>query len=482
MKENALQRAYSIDRFRSQGHRLIDILADHLQACRQPTIPVLKWMEPEAHRSYWKEVLQKSELLEDPTEFYQKVIENSFHMHHVHNLGHQTSVPALEGVLAGLISDFLNNASPVYETGSVTTVMENLLIQDISDRIGWGGKAGGFLTSGGTLGNLTALLAARNEGGIRDTPPENLAIIVSEEAHFSIGRVARILGLKDSGILKVPVDDEFRVRPDQLENLYYKAVETGKTVFAIVGCAGTTSTVSYDDLKVIGDFCNRKRVWFHVDGAHGGAAIFSNTHKHLMEGLHLADSFIVDFHKMLLTPTLATALVFKENRKSYQAFSQKAPYLWDVDEEEEWFNLAKRTFECTKDMMAFKVFTLIRMHGSELFEQNVDRLYGLGLEMAKLIKTLPDIELATNPRANVVCFRYNGHNMSEAGRDVLNGRIRECMVRDGHFYLVQTTLKDKLYLRVSLMNPLTEMRHLKEFLKMISNTGRQLEAKIGQKT
>ena len=116
----------------------------------------------------------------------------------------------------------------------------------------------------------------------------------------------------------------------------------------------------------------------------------------------------VDFHKLLLTPALATGLVFKEGRFAAQNFSQKADYLWNENEElNQWHDLAKRTFECTKSMVSLKVFTILAIHDESIFDDNVTAVYESSRNFAKMIESQSDFELATDPQSNIVCFRFN---------------------------------------------------------------------------
>jgi L-2,4-diaminobutyrate decarboxylase len=239
------------------------------------------------------------------------------------------------------------------------------------------------------------------------------------------------------------------------------------TVISVIGSAGSTSTGSYDDLDAIADFCEKHKIWFHVDGAHGGAVIFSNTYKHLVKGLARADSMIIDFHKMLLIPALATGLVFKRGEDAFKTFQQKAQYLWANQESLDWFNSGKRTFECTKSMMCIKIYALLKAYGEQVFTENVDTLYDLGKTFAKMVQSHPNFELGVEPESNIVCFRYVENGKTEAEIHALNTEKKAEILRGGKFYIVQTTLRDKLFLRVSLMNPLTKKADLKALLDEI---------------
>jgi L-2,4-diaminobutyrate decarboxylase len=210
-----------------------------------------------------------------------------------------------------------------------------------------------------------------------------------------------------------------------------------------------------------------------VDGAHGGAAVVSKKYGHLLRGADRADSIIVDFHKMMMIPALATAVLFRKPAHGYQTFHQKAQYLWENADSQDWFNSGKRTFECTKLMMSVKVYALLRTYGEAVFEAYIDKTHDLATEFAEILRGSKNFELGVVPQSNIVCFRFLGFDSASnkplIAHDLnrLNSLIRQKIVERGDFYIVQTTLRGDVFLRVSLMNPLTTLRHLRELLAEI---------------
>jgi len=173
---------------------------------------------------------------------------------------------------------------------------------------------------------------------------------------------------------------------------------------------------------------------------------------------------------MLMTPALATALIFKNGDDAYQTFHQKAQYLWANQTSQDWFNSGKRTFECTKLMMSVKVYTILKTYGVEILGENVDYLYDLGREFANMIGQNANFDLAIEPQSNIVCF---APKIIE--RD-FTAEIRKRILEKGNFYIVQTSIREKTYLRVSLMNPLTTTNDLKDLLDEIESINQQLIA------
>lgn len=471
-KESLLKKAYDPNTFRQKGHELVNQLADLLTHAQNRKGKVTDPKPPEELLEFWK-----SHSVQGSHDLFQNVIDQSTKVHHPKYIGHQVSVPVPVSALSNLLTGLLNNGMGIYEMGEGATAIEKIVVDIFCDHIGYKG-GGGVFTSGGTLANLTGLLAARasyKEKKIwTEGTSDQYCIMVSEMAHYCVDRAVRIMGWGENGIIKVPVNDKFKMDTLALSSLYDKATKDGKKVLAIVGSAPCTATGSYDDLHAIADFCKDQKLWFHVDGAHGGPAIFSKKYNYLMSGAERADSVVIDAHKMMLTPALTTALLFKRKDDSYHTFSQDAYYLWEGQEDREWYNLARRTFECTKVMMAVRVFTIIKEYGIEIFDEYVTRQYNLAREFAEVLDQSDDFELAIFPDSNIVCFRYIPDYQSNNQEDIseLNRKIRKDIFQKGDFYLVQTQLNDDLYLRVSLMNSLTTINDLKEVLDAIRNQGK----------
>lgn len=463
------QQLYNSETFRQQGHQLIDLLADYFEQISNPnhSAKTFPYLSPEEALSFWQEDFN-SPLLENPNDFFKKVIENSIHIHSPRYLGHQVTATLPTAILATTLEATLNNSGAIYEMGMVINCLEKIITNWFSKHLGYSSDSYGIITSGGTIANLTALLTARAMKATDDVwqngSSRALAVMVSEQAHYCVDRAAKVMGLGEKGVIKVPTDEQFSMRTDLLYSLLAKAKEDNLHVFAIVGSAGTTSTGAYDDLTQIANFAERHNIWFHVDGAHGGVAVLSQKHKYLAQGIDRADSVVADFHKMLLIPSLTTGVFYKNPQDSYQTFAQKASYLFATTDED-WFNAGKRTFECTKPNLVSRIYSVLRTHGEATFSETVDYLYDLGIAFAKMIALNPKFELAHQPKTNIVCFRFLTDDEKDIDR--VNWQIRQKIVEKGNFYLVSTILNGRFYLRVALMNPLTTEQELSSLLKEI---------------
>jgi L-2,4-diaminobutyrate decarboxylase len=474
-----LEDAFNPESFRKQGHQLVDQLADYLKTCRDNPgdLPALPWKSPQEMEKLWQTDFSEPQGTGlSLSDFTSSVIQHSIHLHHPKNMGHQVVPPVPTAALVELVGALLNNSMAIYEVGPFSSAIEKIVTDWLGTRLGMGPQSAGILTSGGSIGNLTGLLAARQHKADYDIWEEGFkdhcqyAVMVPADSHYSISRAVKIMGWGEHGVVKMPVNQRREVDPDTLESCYRDATEKGLKIVAVAANACSTSTGSYDPLPEIAAFCRHHDLWFHVDAAHGGGAVLTSKYKHLVNGIELADSVVIDFHKMLLCPALTTAVVFKYGETAHQTFSQKAEYLLNKKNKDNWYDIAQRTLECTKKMMGIKIYALLKMYGVQLFDDYITCTYNLGRQFAGIIKAAPDFELALEPAANIVCFRYNpgsATNHSNQSLNTLNSAIRERLKEEGEFYIVNTSIDENLYLRTSLMNPFTTANELTGLLEQI---------------
>ncbi len=476
----SIRAAYDPERFRADGHRLIDALADRLARMEsRDDAPVVAMEDPTAACARWAAALGTPADLVDTLA---GVADGATRLHHPRYLGHQVPPPVPGGALADLVAAICNNGMAVYEMGPTAVPVELAMVDWMAGKLGLPAGAGGLFTSGGSLGNLTALLAARQARAgfdawtksAHDGPP--LAVLCSSQVHYSIARALKIMGWGEAGAIPVAVDDHFRLDPGGLDAALATAKDAGRTVVAVVASAGATATGAFDPIPAIADFCQAHALWLHVDGAHGAALALSPAHRHLVAGIERADSIVWDAHKLLAMPALCTAVLFRREHDVYQAFAQEASYLFaGADPDDEWWNLGLRTLECTKRMMAVKLYACVRAYGDELFRAYVERVCALGAAFGARVAAAPDFELATAPDANIVCFRWRPAGVAAEALDELNLRLRAASLADGRFYILKTRLGARgLWLRTALMNPLTEDRDLDDLLVHLRELGRTI--------
>jgi L-2,4-diaminobutyrate decarboxylase len=475
MKKGLLQQVYSIEDFIYEGKQIVEGLGMHISTTTNgKNTKTIQWNTPGNELEFWQNFLKDGK----KEDFIKEILNRTIHTHHPKYMGHQVATTAPLAALTTMVSAILNNGMAVYEMGMAPSAIEKVVTDSICKKIGYDLLSGGLLTSGGTLANLTALLSARRAVVEHDVWNEGqqkpLGIMVCEEAHYCVDRAAKIMGLGEKGIIKIPAKTNYNMNTSVLEECYEKAAVRGIEIFAIIGSAPSTATGAYDNLEAIAQFAKNKKIWFHVDGAHGGAAIYSHKYRHLLKGIEHADSVVIDGHKMMLMPTITTALLYKEKKHMQNTFSQKAEYLLDDILEEDWINSGKKTFECTKTMMCLHWFVLLKYYGEALFDEYVTRQYDLAKSFEEMLNGDPQFELATAPQSNILCFRFIEEGWTSEELNSLNAKIRQHLLEDGEFYIVQTKLRGVHYLRTSLMNPFTTVDHLQQLLDKIKTTAKLL--------
>jgi len=388
-------------------------------------------------------------------------------------MAHQVAVPHPTGALASLVDGFTNNAMAIYEMGPAAAAIEFFVLNWMICRAGWtpapypregraGLHAGGVLTHGGSLANLTALLAARSalapdawEKGI----PGDLALLASPESHYSVARAAGILGLGHQAVYALEVDSRARIAPDGIPSAVARVRADGRRPMALVANACSTALGLYDPLVEISAACRENGIWLHVDGAHGASALLSETHRRLLRGVENADSLVWDAHKMLRTPTLCAAVLVRDARTLDAAFQQEASYLFH-DKTQPGVDFIHRTVECTKAGLGLRFFAVLASLGERGLAEYVDRQFALAREAYAFLSSQADFQCPAAPEANIICFRIQGP-------DELQIAVRDALIADGSFHLSTAEFAGRRYLRAAFMNPDTSMEDVRALCERI---------------
>lgn len=473
MSESLIPEPFDPEDFRTKGHQVIDILSEYLKdALSGKEMDVLPWNDPDHLTGIFS--FQSGGGGDEPFDLYiKRIISYSNHLHHPRYIGHQVTSPLPLTALVHICTALLNNGAAIYEMGPVAMAMEKNIINLFGSLIGYSNGYDGIFTHGGTAGNLTAMLAARQaktdyniwEEGIHDKARPGY--MVSEQAHYSIGRNVKIMGLGNNSIIRVPSDSNCRMKSDMLGGLKEEAEKKGLKVICVVASACSTATGSYDDLTGIADFCEKHNLWMHVDGAHGMGVLFSEKYRHLIKGIERADSVVIDFHKMLLVPALNTLIMFKNGERSFETFAQKATYLFQKSKSTPWYDSAVRTIECTKSSLGIVAYTALKYYRESYYKEYIDSRYDLAASFAHQIKSMNDFELAVEPQSNIICFRYIDGKTDDQSQNRINAEIRDRIIKEGSFYIVQAELDKKIWLRLTIINPVTSGDDLIKLIRRI---------------
>ena len=319
--------------------------------------------------------------------------------------------------------------------------------------------------------------------GTRGAAP---VLVVQADAHYCIARAAGILGLGTKHVVKVSLDERRRMDVRVLDATLTDLKAKGHPIIAVVACACSTPIGAFDPLNAVADVCERHGVWLHVDAAHGGSALLSERHRHLVAGLERADSLVWDAHKMMFVPALCAFLFFKNKRHSYEAFHQNAPYLFDPsDPGLGEFDIGLRTFECTKRAAVYGLWGVWSLFGPQLFGDLIDVTFDLGRVFHEKLLAAPDFTPLHEPQCNIVTFRHVPAELSSSTTSPerlgeFQRQLRRRVIESGEFYLVATTLDGVDALRVTLINPLTTAEHLDLLLDTLRRHGRELLAGLDQ--
>ena len=406
--------------------------------------------------------------------FVSTYLSHTNHLQHPHYMGHQVAVPQDLSGIPELIHGTINNPSSLYEMGPAGGTCEGFMINWMLEKMGWlngrdpydfhftPGQASGVLTHGGSIANLTALAAARaviapdawTEGN-----PNDLVVIGAASAHYSIARALSILGLGKKAFYPVAVDENEVLIIEDLPKVYAKALADGKRVMCVVANACATSTGLFDPLEAMGDFCQEQQLWFHVDGAHGAAALAGPKSKALVRGIEKANSVIWDAHKMMRVPALCTAILFRDFTYQASAFQQKGSYVFH-DNEVVGMDSMPYTIECTKSALGTKLFWTFALEGEEKIGAFIDQTFQLAKDFHALLATEEDFSTPYFPQSNILCFHYD-----KFGKDNdFQKHLRYAIINEKHFYITSCEMKGRRYLRVVLLHPDTNITHLKALI------------------
>lgn len=466
----------------------LDILKSHLNSYLKESKagngPVIsqKPYEEVIEKLNIENLLNKGTLEENLDSFIQSYLELTTKLHNPRYLGHQVSAPNYFAGLGSLIDGITNNAMAIYEMGPAASAIEYFMIDWLIKKIGWTpakklslqaskdqNHSGGVLMNGGSLGNLTALIVARNaysEEIAENGCSKDLVVLVPELSHYSLKRAVSMIGIGANNCLSLPSLSNGKIDCDTLPDFIQNLKRKNKKIVALVANACSTAVGLFDDLEKIGTICQKEQIWLHVDGAHGASFLLSRKNRKYLHGIDKADSVIWDAHKMLQTPALCAALLFKNHNHLDQNLSFEASYLVH-EKDTPGFDFLTRTVECTKSGIGLKLFMALSALGENGIEKYLDETLIVTNKAYLWLLENKDIEVALEPEANILCFRYKNSCDDQL-------KIRKKLLSNGSFYISTTMFRDVRWLRIVIINPMTRLSHIKDLIKEIKIIGENL--------
>ena len=328
---------------------------------------------------------------------------------HPRNLAFIPSAPSEYSNLFDLVVGASSLYGGSWQEGAGAVFAENQAIKWLIDIAGLPSSAGGVFVQGGTMGNLSALVVARDQ--VRKTHPDTQRWVIacSAESHSSITSAAHVM---DVDILKIETNSELRLDGEHVA----KAIDelhatTNKRVFAIVGTAGSTNLGIVDDLASLAKTAKERNIWFHVDGAYGLAGLCAPSVRHLYRGVEEADSFIVDPHKWLFAPFDACALVYRNPHLAKETHTQHASYL-ETLHDDSW-SPSDYAIHLTRRVRGLPFWFSLAAHGTDAYSKAVEEGIRLAKESAKRIAAHPNLELVREPELSIVAFTRKGWSPSQ---------------------------------------------------------------------
>lgn len=398
-------------------------------------------------------------------------------------MGRQFSGPLPVSAVMDLASAILTQPASFYEASPLPSVAERIMGEELNHYLGLPvDRFTMVTTSGGSLANLTALLAARGQRypdiwsdglvGLDRRP----AIAVGEDSHYSIQRAAGLLGLGEAQVVRLPLDAARRIDPLRAAAALDAAAARGLDVFALVATAGTTPIGAIDPLDALADIAAERGLWLHVDAAHGGGMIVSDRLRDRLSGIERADSIAWDAHKTMFVPAACTMLFYRERTHAHAAFRQEASYVFEATPDRYTaFDAAEKNFECTKRPMIMSLWVPWALYGPAPFVEKIEGLCDMAVEVHALLRVQPDFMPLHRPDSNILCFRYMpARRMDAAALGALQGEIRNRVRARGHFFISKVDLDGQPALRLVFMNHLVTTEHVGSLLEEIRTVAKMI--------
>jgi glutamate/tyrosine decarboxylase-like PLP-dependent enzyme len=454
----------SPDEMRAFGHRVVDLIVDHIETLRDRAVSIQR---PRADLD--ARIGTFSEAPESPEDVL-TLIEREV-MGAITAVDHPrfyAFVPG-PGTFVGAMSDALASGFNVFAghwlAASGPGAVELQTIDLLREACGFPEGAGGLFLSGGSMANLSALATARavKLGG----PDQSAVIYLSDQAHSSVAKGLRVLGFATSQVRSVPVDHMLRMDVRALEEAVVDDRRSGKRPFCIVASAGTTNTGAVDPLEEIAALGAEHDIWVHVDGAYGAAAALTARGRSALKGLDRADSIALDPHKWLFQPFEIGCVLVRDARHLRLAFAvhpeDNASYLHDVGRmAEREVVFYEHGVQLTRSFRALKLWTSLRIFGLSAFRETIDR----GIELAEVVERMlradPAWEVVTPAQLAVVTFAPRRPDLTVAECNAVVERAVERLTADGYAMVTSTHVRGRTVLRFCLIHPDARLDEVRE--------------------
>lgn len=370
------------------------------------------------------------------------------------------------GAIGDFLASVLNQNCTSWRSAPAAATIERVVVGWLAEAVGCAGFSG-TLCGGGSTANLMGLAIAResllpaNDEGARPG-----VVYASEQAHMSTAKAVALLGLGRNNLRLLPVDGDFRLRPDALRDAIARDRREGRMPLAIVASVGTVATGAIDPLPDLAEIARAEGIWLHVDGAFGVLAALAVPEK--FDGLSLADSISLDAHKWLYQPIDCSCLLYRDRDAARRAFSHSGDYVKILNQDpEESFAFFDESIELTRRFRAFKLWMSLQYHGRDAFRDAIARDLRHAQLLAEAVRSHPEFELLAPVPLSAVCFRH-------CTKD--NEAILRRVIARGRVYLSNATINGRFALRACFVNHRTTREDVDEIIREVIAAADELNA------
>ena len=376
--------------------------------------------------------------------------------------------------VAELVAAATNRYTGVFAAAPLLVQLETNVVRWFARLAGLPEGAGGFFSSGGSLANFSAIVAAR-----RDRLPENFlpgVLYASDQVHHCVSKAAVLAGFPARSVREIPSDEAFRIRLDLLERSVVEDRQKGLSPFLVVGNAGTTNTGAVDDLAALAGFCERERLWLHVDAAYGGFFLLTERGKRTMAGIERADSIVLDPHKGLFLPYGSGCLLVRDAATLRRAHAAGGVYLPGMQSDPDFVDFCEISPELSRPYRGLAAWLPLKMHGLGPFRRNLDEKLDLALYAAHELERRGDVEIVAPPQLSLLAFRFAPKGLGEPALETRNRRILDAVNARGRVHLTATTTKGKSLLRICVLSFRTHRDRIDAALEDLAAAAREAAA------
>jgi aromatic-L-amino-acid decarboxylase len=455
------------EEFRRYGHQAIEWIAEFIEHVeRYPVLPPVKPGElTDALPRHGPERGEPMETI--VADFERLIVPASTQWNHPGFLAYFANSSTPEGILGELYTAALNGNGMLWKTSPAVTELEQVTLRWLRQWSGLPEDWFGLIYDTASTSSMHAIAAAREaadpESRTKGTA-RGLVVYTSEQSHSSIEKGAIAVGIGQDYVRKVPVDAEFRMRPEALEELIARDLGAGLRPCCVTATVGTTSTTSVDPVPEIAEICRRHKLWLHVDAAYAGSAALLPEFRWAFEGCGQADSFVTNPHKWLLVPMDCSIFYTRRPEVLQRAFSLIPEYLV-TQPDPRAVNLMDYGVPLGRRFRALKLWFVLRSYGREGLAAALREHVRLAQWFAREVEADGRFELAAPARFSVVNFRYKGS-------DEDNRRILEQVNAAGDVFLSSTVLNGKYTMHLAVGNQFTAERHVQRAWDLVrSGTG-----------